>query len=74
MAPLNAPEFSAEEGIREGRQQGARRRCATSRYTGRLEYVGVRGLTLGASFWTGAPASTSRASSRRSAFVDVDAR
>ena len=46
-------EFSAEEGLREGHQQGTEANIGRAGGTGRLEYVGVRGLTLGASFWSG---------------------
>jgi Phosphate-selective porin O and P len=53
MAPLNALEFSAEEGIRNGRQKGSRSDVRNVAYTGRVEYVGVPGLTLGASAWSG---------------------
>src|SRR5688500_18971119 len=53
VAPLNALEFSAEEGIRGGRQKGAEANVRNVAYTGRLEYLGIRGLTLGASVWTG---------------------
>jgi DtxR family transcriptional regulator, Mn-dependent transcriptional regulator len=52
-APLDAAEFSADEGIREGRQKGAEANVSSAAVTGRLEYVGVRGLTLGVSGWTG---------------------
>jgi Mn-dependent DtxR family transcriptional regulator len=52
-APLDAAEFSADEGIREGRQKGAEANASSAAVTGRLEYVGVRGLTLGVSGWTG---------------------
>ena len=52
-APLNAAEFSADEGIREGRQKGAESNIGRAAATGRVEYVGVRGLTAGASVWTG---------------------
>ena len=52
-SPLNAREFSAEEGIRGGRQKGSDTNIGRPAVTGRLEYAGVRGLTLGASFWTG---------------------
>ena len=53
MAPLNALEFTAEEGIREGRQKGSNANVGRPATTGRLEFVGIRGLTAGASFWTG---------------------
>ena len=53
MAPLNALEFNAEEGIRGGRQKGAEANVRNVALTGRGEYLGVPGLTVGASFWTG---------------------
>jgi len=52
-APLNAAEFSAEEGLRNGRQKGGRTNIGRAAVTGRVEYVGIRGLTAGVSFWTG---------------------
>jgi hypothetical protein len=53
MSPLNAREFSAEEGLRGGRQKGSDTNIGRPALTGRLEYVGQPGLTVGASFWTG---------------------
>jgi hypothetical protein len=53
VSPLNAREFSAEEGVREGRQKGSDTNIGRPAVTGRLEYVGRPGLTIGASFWTG---------------------
>ena len=53
MAPLNSLAFSADEGIRGGRQKGSRANVRNVAYTGRLEYLGVRGLVLGASGWRG---------------------
>ena len=53
MSPLNAREFTAEEGLRGGRQKGSDTNIGRPAVTGRLEYVGIRGLTVGASFWTG---------------------
>ena len=52
-SPLNAREFTAEEGLRDGRQKGADTNIGRPAVTGRLEYAGVRGLTAGASVWTG---------------------
>ena len=52
-SPLNALEFSAAEGIRNGRQKGSETNIGRAALTGRAEYVGVRGLTAGVSFWTG---------------------
>jgi DtxR family Mn-dependent transcriptional regulator len=53
VAPLDAAEFSAGEGLREGRQKGSEANIGRPAVTGRLEYVAVRGLTLGASGWSG---------------------
>lgn len=53
MAPLNARNFTAEEGLRGGLQKGSDSNIGRPAVTGRLEYVGIPGLTAGASFWTG---------------------
>ena len=53
MAPLNALEFTADEGIREGRQKGALANVRGVAFAGRMEYVGTANLTLGASLWRG---------------------
>ena len=53
VAPLNALEFTADEGLRGGRQKGSEANVRNVAYTGRLEYLGIRGLTVGASVWTG---------------------
>ncbi len=53
MSPLNARNFSAEAGLRDGRQRGSDSNIGRVALTGRLEYVGVPGLTAGTSFWTG---------------------
>lgn len=53
MAPLNASAFNAEEGIREGRQKAFESIGQNPALTGRLEYHGLPGLSLGTSFWTG---------------------
>jgi DtxR family transcriptional regulator, Mn-dependent transcriptional regulator len=52
-APLNAAEFNAEDGVREGRQKGSESNVGRPAVSARLEYVGYRGLTLGASGWSG---------------------
>jgi hypothetical protein len=52
-SPLNAEKFSADEGLREGIQKGNRSNIGRLATTGRVEYVGVRGLTVGASGWSG---------------------
>jgi hypothetical protein len=53
MAPLNAADFSADEGIRSGQQHGVEANAGRVAVTGRIEYVGRRGLTLGAGIWSG---------------------
>lgn len=53
LAPLNALDFDAEEGIRGGRQKGSRADVRNVAFTGRVEYVGVRGLQVGVSGWQG---------------------
>jgi hypothetical protein len=53
MAPLDALEFSADEGIRGGRQKGFEANVRNFAFTGRVEYVGTPDLTVGAGFWTG---------------------
>jgi hypothetical protein len=53
MAPLNAAEFSAAEGLRGGAQHGAEADVRRIAATGRLEYLAIRGLAVGASFWSG---------------------
>jgi len=52
-APLDANGFSADEGIRGGRQKGAEASAPSASVTGRVEYLGVPNLTVGASFWRG---------------------
>lgn len=53
MAPMNAAEFSGESGLQGSSQQGAEANVGRVAVTGRVEYVGRRGLTVGASFWSG---------------------
>jgi uncharacterized small protein (DUF1192 family) len=52
VAGLQSAGFAAE-GIREGRQQGSQSVAEDVAFTGRLDYVGVPGLLLGASVFTG---------------------
>ena len=53
MAPLDATGFSADEGLRGGRQSGFRSNLRNLARTVRVEYRGVPRLTLGGSFWGG---------------------
>jgi len=50
---LDAAGFSSDAGIREGRQEGSNSVAQDLGMTGRLEYVGIPGSTLGASFYAG---------------------
>jgi hypothetical protein len=52
-SPLDASRFSADQGIRGGVQKGSDTNVGRPAVTGRLEYAGRRGLTVGASVWTG---------------------
>ncbi len=53
---LKAEGFTAEEGIREGRQEGREASFANPSFTGRLEYAQA-GLKVGGSFWYGGSAN-----------------
>lgn len=53
MAPLDATEFSADEGIRGGIQKGSEANIRNAAVTGRVEFTRVPGLTLGLSGWHG---------------------
>jgi len=53
VAPLNAREFSADDGIREGLQKGAEATAPHVAFTGRVEYLGLRGLTVAGAAWRG---------------------
>ncbi|MBI5441133.1 MAG: hypothetical protein HY900_07975 [Deltaproteobacteria bacterium] len=50
---LNASSFTAANGIRGGRQSGARATADNLAFTGRVDLVSVPGLLAGASFFTG---------------------
>ena len=53
MAPLDATEYSAEEGLRGAAQNGSEAQVRNVALTGRLEYLGLRGLQTGVGFWRG---------------------
>ncbi len=53
LAPLNALEFTADEGLRNGRQKGSQADVRNVAFTGRVEYAGIRGLQVGLSGWRG---------------------
>lgn len=50
---LNAKNFSDADGLRGGRQSGSAARAENFGLTGRLEFTGIPGGVLGASFYTG---------------------
>ena len=50
---LNAAGYSADEGIREGRQEGSEALAKSWAFAGRADFVGLPGLTLGASVFAG---------------------
>lgn len=50
---LNAAGYSADEGIREGSQEGSEALARNWAFTGRVDYVGMPGLLAGASIFTG---------------------
>jgi hypothetical protein len=74
VAPLDAVEFSADEGIREGRQKGAEANVRNFAFTGRAEYVGIPDLTVGGGFWTGESSFTAPRLDTTVRVGEVDAR
>jgi hypothetical protein len=53
MPPFDATRFSADEGLSESAQHGSRAIVRHWAGTGRVEYLAIRRLALGASFWSG---------------------
>jgi len=74
MAPLDSAEFSADEGIRPGRQEGSQSNVRHAAVAARAEYVGVNGLTLGASAWHGNSSVTFRRLDTPVTIGEADAR
>jgi hypothetical protein len=74
MAPLDATRITAEEGLAEARQKGFQSNVRNIAQTARLEYVGVPGLTLGASFWRGETGFNFRREESRVGLVEFDGR
>jgi len=71
VAGLDASGFSAEEGIREGRQSGSNSLANNFALTGRLDLVGVQGLLAGISGYTGDSGQGQIPASARVTLVDV---
>jgi hypothetical protein len=74
MAPLDAAAFTAEEGFRDAAQHGSEAQVRNVAWTGRVEYVGMRGLQVGASFWTGKSAVTLPRLETETGLVEADVR
>jgi uncharacterized coiled-coil protein SlyX len=74
MTSLDAAGFSAEEGFREGRQNGFLENARHMAPVGRLEYRGVAGLNLGTSFWTGRTGFNLRDIKGQARILEFDAR
>ena len=74
MAPLDATAFSAEEGLRGSAQNGVEAQVRNVAWTGRLEYVGLRGLQAGASFWRGETGFNLTRLESRVGLYELDAR
>lgn len=50
--------FNEVKGMRSGRQKAIKSTISSPNFTGKLDYIGVRNLTLGASFYSGRSQST----------------
>jgi hypothetical protein len=78
MEGLDAAHFSADEGVREGRQGGIQANATRPAFTGRADYLGIPGMLFGASFYTGNPWQTPEPAGvdlkPRYTLVDVHAR
>jgi hypothetical protein len=74
MAPMDAAAFTAEEGFRGAAQHGAEAQVRHVAWTGRAEYVGVRGLQVGASFWRGDTSVTFPRLGTKTGLIELDAR
>ena len=74
MAPLDAAFFTADEGLRGGSQKGVEAQVRHVAFTGRAEYLGVRGLQVGASFWRGKSSVSLPRLDVPTGLVELDAR
>jgi len=74
MAPLDSVAFSAEEGFRDAAQSGSEAQVRSVALTGRAEYVAIRGLQLGASFWRGNSSVTLNRLETPTGMIVADAR
>jgi hypothetical protein len=74
MAPLDATGITADEGLHRARQKGFQSNVRNVAYTGRVEHVGVPGLNVGASFWTGKSSFNFRRGDSRIGLIELDGR
>ena len=74
MAPLDATSFSAGDGLRGAAQHGAEAQVRNVALTGRVEYIGTRGLQIGASFWRGDTSFNVPRLDTSAAVIELDAR
>lgn len=74
MSALDPFGFNAESGITEGRRSGFEASFRNPAFAGRLEYAGVRRLTLGVSSYTGVASSEFIRSTPRVSIGSVDGR
>lgn len=73
-AALDASRFNAEFGISEGKTSGFDSSMRNPAVVGRLEYAGVRRLTLGTSFYSGAAGFNTPGVNPRVTLANVDGR
>jgi len=74
MAPLDATKITADEGLHEASQKGFASNVRNVAGTGRLEYVGLPGLNIGASFWQGKTGFNFRRGESRVGVTELDGR
>lgn len=74
MSALDPLGFTAESGITEGRRSGFEASFRNPAFVGRLEYAGVRRLTLGLSAYTGVASSEELGVTPRVRIGSVDGR
>ncbi|MFN8008801.1 MAG: hypothetical protein U0V70_17605, partial [Terriglobia bacterium] len=74
MTSLDARGFTADEGFRGGRQNGFLENARHMAAVGRMEYRGLPGLNLGASFWTGETGFSLRNTKGQARIFEFDGR
>ncbi len=74
MDTLDSSRFSAESGVRDGRQKAFQASLQNPAFTGRLEYHGLPGASFGASFWTGKTGFATPGINPRLKLIEFDGR